>query len=128
MARDGMGAIQIAKASTAGTAATQAFTFTFSGDCSGAKAIEIRSIHYGIRDTPANVTTPLQNVTWSITQGSLTYSFATALAGSGHVIYFPDGFDLKASDNDTVTVTVTMAGTSNSVVRDLLIRALAKGY
>ena len=124
MARDKMGAFQIAKASTAGTAAAQAFTFTFSSDCGNVSAIEIRSIHFGVRDVPANGTTPLAHVTWAITQGSLTFSFATHLAGGGHVLYFPDGFSLKASDGDTVTLTLTMAGTSNSVVRDLLIRAM----
>lgn len=127
MARDGMGAIQVLKTQAASTANSAVFTFTFSGDCGSAKAIELRSILYGLGD-PAGATsaTPMSPFCTVITQTSKTLKFYGDLRGSGPGHIFPDGWDLFASDGDTVTVTVNFGGTTNSVDRYMQLRALIR--
>ena len=127
MARDGMGPIQILKTQAAVASNSAVFTFTFSSDCGNAKAIELRSIQYGLGDGPgATSATPLSPFCTVITQTSKTLKFYGDLRGGGPGHIFPDGWDLFASDGDTVTVTVNFGGLTNNVDRYMQIRALLR--
>lgn len=128
MARDGMGAIQIKKTQAGAATNTAQWTFTFSGDCNNAKAIELRQLTVACEEAAGSVSPNLFNpYVLIITQTSSKLVFESdRYNGAPTGFVWPDGVDLLASDGDTVTVTLNAQAAGNSTTRHLFIRALLR--
>ena len=118
-----LGTIDIDKTQTGAATNTMSFSFTLSGDCNGAKKVDLYEMHFGYDDGAPFSTSPFSAFGVLMVQTSKSRSFMASVNGDGAKLEWDKGLTIDAKDGDTVTITVNLASATNANTRRCYIRA-----